>query len=136
MTLRKSYPMRTLVNSNLTIAGSFIPNGSSAITTKYGSGFSVVRTSTGLYTVTLDVPFTNFVSIVVSGQFASAEADAHQFLVGGISITSKTFAIKHVTSADVSTTDLAAGDISASGTANKINFICVVATSDVPGAGI
>lgn len=136
MTLRKTYPARMAGAAHRIIAGSFIPNGSSTISTKYGYGFSVAYTATGTYTVTLDAPFSNYVSIVVTGQFATSEADSHQFLVGTCSVTNKTFVIKHVTSTDVSTTDLAAADISTSGTANKINFICIVAQSDIPGAGV
>lgn len=128
--------VRGLVNSNLVIVGSFIPNGAGAIATKYGRGFTVARTSAGLWTVTLQVPFTNFVSIVAGGQWASANADAHQYTIGDISIANKTFAIKHLASADVSTTNWVATDISTSGTANKVNFVCHVAMSKVPGAGI
>lgn len=138
MTARKSY-RAAFSSSNLEfIVGSFIPNGASTIATKYGVGFSVAWLSTGAWTVTLDDVFADFVSITVTGQFATSNADAHQFLVGDISRTSTTrsFVIKHVTAADVSTTDLAAADISTSGTANKINFICAVATADVPGAGV
>lgn len=119
------------------VAGSFIPDGTNNPTTKYGTGFSVVWTSTGVWTVTItDTAFANYVSIVVTGQYATAENDAHQFLVGGISTSARTFAIKHVGSADVANTDLAAANIATSGTANKINFIVVIAESDVIGAGV
>lgn len=118
------------------IAGSFIPNNASDPATTYGTGFTVTRTGTGVWKVTLSEAFADFVSIVVTGQYASAEADAHQFLVGDISITNKTFEIKHVGSADVSGTDLAAADITASTTARKVNFMCVVAQMDIPGAGV
>lgn len=136
MTIHKTFKLNSSGNGYRVVAGSFIPNGSSAIATKYGFGYSVSRTGVGVYRVTIDAPFSNFVSIVATGQFASSEADGHQFLIGDISITSKTFVIKHVSSTDVSSTDLAAADISTSGTANKVNFICVVAQSDVPGAGV
>jgi hypothetical protein len=56
--------------------------------------------------------------------------------VGDCSITARTFQIKHLTSADTTTADLAAADITTSGIANKVHFICVVAESDIPGAGV
>ena len=141
MTIRAKRYAKTAGAAQTIIAGSFIPNGSSAISTTrgtglFGFGFTVARTGTGKYKVTLDRSFANFVSIVVGGQFASADGNAHQFLVGDQSVTNKTFEIMHLTSADVSTTNLAAADISTSGTANKVHFICVVADSDVPGAGV
>jgi hypothetical protein len=118
------------------IAGSFVPDTANDPTTVYGRGFTVTRSGSGEWTVTLDKKFENFISIVVTGQLASSNADAHQYLVGDISVANRTFEIKHVTAADVSTTDLAAADVATSGTANKVNFICVVATSDVAGAGV
>lgn len=118
------------------VAGSFIPAGAGAIVTKYGTGFTVARAGVGLYTVTLDSPFAWIVCAQLQGQWATAEADAHQLLLGDMSGPSRTFQIKHVASTDVATADLAAADIATAGTANRIHFLVIVAESDVPGAGI
>lgn len=136
MTIRKTYTAKASGNCQRWIAGSFIPNGSGTISTKYGHGFTVARSAAGTYTVTLDAPFAQFVSITANCQFATADTDGHQVTVGTTSVSGKTFVIRHLASTDVSATDIAATDISTSGTANKIHFLCVVADSDVPGAGV
>lgn len=135
--MRKGYKLETTGIGHRLIPGSFIPDGSTtAITTKYGTGYTVTRTGTGKYKVVLDQSFANFVSITLTPQFASSNDDGHQLQVGDISITNRSFEIIHLTSTNVATNDIAVGDISTSGTANKINFLVVVALSDIPGAGV
>lgn len=136
MTILKQRNVTSPGVNHVLIAGSFIPNGSGAIATQYGRGFSVTRTSTGLYKVTLSQSFANFVSIVVTGQFASNITATHVFTVGGISIANKTFEILHLEAADTGADEPKVADISTSTTVNKINFMCVVALSDIPGAGV
>jgi hypothetical protein len=118
------------------IHGSFIPNGSSAIATTYGVGFSVAWTSTGVWTVTLEEGFADFLNIQLTGQWATADTRDHFLRVGGISVANKTFAIVHRDSADASATAPALANIATSGTANKIHFVVTVAQQDVPGAGV
>ena len=118
------------------VAGSFIPAGAGPIVTKYGTGFTVARAAQGVYTVTLDAPFAWVVCAHLTGQWATAEGDAHQLLLGDMFGPNRTFQIKHLASTDVSTTDLAAAEIVTAGTANRIHFLVIVAESDVPGAGI
>lgn len=50
-----TYPLPSLNTKSVRVAGSFAPNGSSALvaTSTYGRGFTVARTSQGLFTVTL-----------------------------------------------------------------------------------
>jgi hypothetical protein len=133
---RQGYHATFTGNCQRVVAGSFIPAGTGPIVTKYGTGFTVARAGVGLYTVTLDAPFAWIVAVLLNGQFAGAEADAHQFLLGDVNLANRTFQIKHVGSADVSGTDLAAADIATSGLLNRIHFLAIVAESDVPGAGI
>lgn len=62
---RSFFPTRTRNSGEVTIRGRFKPNGSSAITntrnsTIYGNGFSVARTNTGLFTLTLNGKFGTF----------------------------------------------------------------------------
>jgi hypothetical protein len=136
MTIRKLHKLTSPGIGYCVVAGSFIPAGTGAIVTKFGTGFSVARTGVGRYRVTLDQPFADFVSLVVGAQFASANNDGHQVTPGDISIVNRTFEIQHLSSTDVSATDIAAADIATSGTANKVHFIAVIALSDVPGAGV
>lgn len=118
------------------IRGSFIPNGSGAVGTVYGAGFTVSRTGVGTFLVTLDDPFADFLKVSANVQVASADTTVRDVRIGDISITNKTFVIKHLASADTTTTHPVAADISTSGTANKIHFECVVITEDIPGSGI
>ena len=48
--------VRAIGKGRVMVAGSFVPNGSSAIdnTKNQGKGWSVAYTSTGLYTITFD----------------------------------------------------------------------------------
>lgn len=118
------------------ICGSFIPNGASAVATVYGVGFSVARANTGVWTVTLEEGFADFVSIDVGVQVATADTQARLVRVGDQSVANKTFDIVHLAGAAVQTNHPVAADISTSGVANKIHFRCVVAKQDVPGAGV
>lgn len=75
--------------------GSFAPNGSSAVdpTSIRGAGFSVVRTSTGLFTVTLDKAYTGLISALCALQTAAASRLALRF--GAIDVvTAKTVVLR------------------------------------------
>jgi hypothetical protein len=134
--LKQWFTARIAGTGHRIIAGSFIPNGTGLITSLFGVGFTVTRQGVGTYRVTLNDPFSDFVAVGATGKFASNEATKHSFAVGDQSITGKWFEIVHQASADVSGTNLAAADITASGVVNKVNFIAVVARSDVIGAGV
>lgn len=129
-------PIYTHGKTHRVIAGSFIPNGTGAISTTYGTGFTVARADVGEYTVTLDEPFADFVYLDAGGQFATADADVHDFRIGDISVANKTFQIVHLYSDDTTTDHPAAADIAASGTANKVHFVAIVALEDIPGSGV
>lgn len=118
------------------IHGSFIPNGSDPIATQYGVGYSVARVGAGVYRVTLEEGFADFVSITPGIQVATADTQARLVRIGDQSVANKTFEIVHIAGAAVQTNHPVAADISTSGVANKIHFRCVVAKQDVPGAGV
>lgn len=105
------------------IAGSFATNGSSApaSTSVIGTGFSVARSNTGLYTVTLTVPVVDVVSMNVS----RTESTAGTFLVSPTSYVSasRTFTIRTTTPAAPDT----ASNVAAA-THNKIHFTLIVKT--------
>lgn len=99
------------------IRGSFCPNGSSAPTVLYGVGYTVVRTSTGVWTVTLDEGFADFIDIQVSSQLATATLTPALVRVGGISTTNKTFAIVNATRTGTYQVSTTLADVSAASSA-------------------
>lgn len=88
------------------IAGSFRPNGSSAVATTAGIGFSVVRTSAGLFTVTLSDSYPGILSGHCSLQLASGDDKVVQF--GSIDVsTAKTVEIRVWDISDAAVADIA-----------------------------
>lgn len=109
------------------IAGTFYPNGSSAIDSTKNTGtagWSVAYTSTGLYTVTLDRKWLYICSKHVHVQYHAATAQTVQF--GDISLSAGTIIIRNIdTSATVQ-------DIAANAN-NSISFSVVVSNDTVTG---
>jgi hypothetical protein len=106
------------------IVGSFRPNGSSAVSSTYylGDGWSVARTSQGLFTLTLSNPLISVVSVVASLQLSTAAARFLQ--VGDISNSNKTVLIRVVDgSGNVQ-------DVSSDAN-NRIDFVIVTKTRTV-----
>jgi hypothetical protein len=138
ITMRKTSVLRTPAVKTVQIDGSFLPNGSSAVSTTYGFGFSVARTDVGVFRVTLDQPFTQFVRVFAD--ISIDDVNAHDVIPSGLTVptgsTRGYFDLTHVTAADVSTTDLAAADITASGALRRIHFSVVIAQGDIPGNGV
>ncbi len=85
--------MQSMNRGTILIAGSFQPNGSSAIslTTVNGHGFAPTRTGTGAYLVTLEDVYVDFVSIMC--QLSAAALANNKVRIGSIDIASKTFEI-------------------------------------------
>lgn len=102
------------------IAGSFAPNGSSAIdaTTRLGLGFTVAYTSTGLYTITFTDSFSHLLSATATSQLTTG---ADTFLqVGVYSASAKTLQIRCYTGGSLA--DHGAG---------RIHFNCLFQDSGV-----
>ena len=70
------------------IAGTFKPNGSSAIdnTANAGTGFTVERTGTGQYTVTLDESYPGLISAQATAAL-NAAADTYMQITGAHDVT-------------------------------------------------
>lgn len=119
------------------ITGSFFPDGTNAPNI-LGMGFEVAHAGTGLWTVTIEIPFNNFVSLWA---FKSTD-ETNNYLLNALALTVPTstargsFQILHKASADVSTTNYAAADITASGLLRRIHFGVELALADVPGNGV
>jgi hypothetical protein len=135
MAYSKTYTPKVTSAAQRVISGSFAPDGANAPTTVKGDGFTVAWSATGIHLITVEQPVVDFVSIVPSLQIASADGSTHQVTVGAVSASGRTFQICHKAAADEAATEAALADLTAAAT-TRINFVCVVAESDVPGAAV
>lgn len=106
------------------IAGSFAPNGSSAVdaTSNQGTGWTVARGGTGSFTVTLDSKYPGIVSATATLAL-NAVADS-KLQLGAIDVSSaKTVVINNITGAT-------AADIAANAN-NRIHFCLVLRNTDL-----
>lgn len=125
MAARNTTGLLSLVRDCVVIMGSFAPNGSSAVSasSRKGLGWSVARTSAGVFTITFSDKFADMVSAVATLQKATA---ADQYVqVGTYTAASKTLVINVW---DVSGT--AVDDIAADAN-NRINFVVCFRNSSV-----
>ena len=91
---RHRYPMENLGENRVRIGGRFFPNGSSALVAADNigtTGWTVARTSTGLFTVTLDDVWQYFMDKSCSLSEATATDKIAKF--GAESTSSKTIVI-------------------------------------------
>ncbi len=119
MAARNLFPLRTLVRELIPITGTFLPNSSSAVaaSSRKGLGWSVVRTSAGLFTVTLTDAFNDVVSVDVQLQLATAD---DKFCVVGTIVLTGTTPVFQIRVIDISTATVA--DVAANA-GNRIHFI-------------
>ena len=117
-------PVRVGGQDRVMVAGSFAPNGSSAIdaTKTYGKGFTAAYTTTGTFTVTLTDVYGQLDSATATLQLATA---ADQIaMIGAYTAASKTIII-YVW--DIS--DAALSDNVTANTNNRINFCLIFRNS-------
>lgn len=114
----------TLDQGLVLLQGSFAPAGSGAPTTVKGKGFSVARTSTGLFTLTLQDKYAHLIAGLVTLQLASGGDQIVQ--LGSVDVSSaRTVQIRVW---DIS--GAAVADISADAN-NRINFCLLLKNSTV-----
>jgi len=128
-----NFEARVPHNKSVIVSGSFLPNGSSAVATTYGAiGWTVARQSAGVFRITFTRQFNNFISVVVGLTTDQTTAD-QQLHVGNYTLPTATangyFDITYRLAA-------VATDITASAALRRINFVAVLAESDVPGNGV
>jgi hypothetical protein len=115
-----NFPLGIVGYNRTIIEGTFFPNGSSAVanTSNKGKGWTVARTSQGLFTITLvDKPVAQIDFAIATLQLASAAATLVQ--IGVVSPTAGTIQIRNIdTSAGVQ-------DIAANAN-NAISFMIIV----------
>ncbi len=130
---QQKFELYTPHAKSLRVAGSFLPNGSSAITTTYGAvGWRVARTGVGVFRVTFTFPFAAFISVTTGLTIDATTADQQLITSALTAPTSSADGFFDITYR-LGTT---ATDITASGVLRRINFDAVIALSDVPGNGV
>lgn len=117
MANRLVHKLRALTRDIVLVHGSFAPNGSSAVSSasNKGKGWSVARTSAGLFTITFENPYADLVSFTQTLQLASGDDKVLQ--AGAYSASNKTITIRVW---DIS--GAAVADISANAD-NRIHFV-------------
>jgi hypothetical protein len=98
------------------IAGSWAPDTANAVTAIRGKGFTVARTSAGLFTITLDKVYNLLFSATATVQMAAATDISAQ--IGNVVLASKTVEVRTVVVATA--TDIAAD------ANNRVNFVLVL----------
>lgn len=118
----QSFELRSRSDRAVVIAGSFAPNGSSAVSasSREGCGFTVARTSAGLFTITLADKFTALISATATTQLATAADMTAQ--VGDVDLSAKTIQVRTLVGA--TETDIAAD------AGNRVNFVLVLNSSN------
>lgn len=92
-----TYPLSSLNTKSIRLSGSFAPNGSSALvaTSTFGRGFTIARTSQGLFTITLAEKYVRLRCATISIQKVSAGIGFVQ--LGAVDVSSaKTIQIRIV----------------------------------------
>lgn len=108
------------------LAGSFAPNGSSAVSSasNLGHGWSVARTSAGLFTITLEDAYVSLLSATATLQLATADDKLAQ--IGSCDVVSaKTVQIRIWDISDAAVADVAAN------ANNRVNFVLCLKNSTV-----
>lgn len=115
-------PAKHIGKNRFTLAGSFLPNGSSALAAAgiLGAGFTVVRTSAGLFTITLAETWMRLLAGKLTLQTAAASAVQLQFGTTDVS-SAKTIQIRAVGPTAAGDTTPVVTDI-ASNANNRIHF--------------
>lgn len=123
MAARNFAQMQALTRDLVLIPGSFAPNGSGAVsaTSRKGLGWSVARTSAGLFTVTFTDKYAELIAFNPTLQLATP---GDQTVHAGVYVA----ASKTITINVWDASDAAAADIAADAN-NRINFLAVFRNS-------
>lgn len=114
MASRLFHRIQTLTREVVEIAGSFAPAGTGAPTAVRGHGFTVARTSAGLFTITFESKFPSYIHADAGLQLASGDDKFAQ--VGAVDLAARTMQVRIW---DIS--GAAVADVSADAN-NRVNF--------------
>ena len=120
-------PIRALGKRFVIVAGSFAPNGDSAIaaTSNKGKGFTVAYTSTGLYTITFTDKWTDLVSFTVTKQVATGDDTFLQ--AGTYDASARTITIRNWDVSQPGVLDIAAN------ANNRVHFCAIFRNTSIAG---
>lgn len=124
MAARMFRDVQGLVNGLKIIAGSFGPDTANAPTKVRGKGFTVARTSAGLFTVTLDDKYYELEAASLTLQLASGDDKVLQ--LGSVDLSAKTIQIRVWDISGAAVADIAINDN------NRINFVLFLKNSSAP----
>lgn len=126
---RNTAPVAAINRGVVVIAGSFAPNGSSAVAASSvkGRGFTVARSNTGLFVVTFTDKWKELLSATGGIQLASAGDQVLQF--GDYDASASTIEIRVWDISGPGVADIAAD------TNNRINFCFVFQASNLESRG-
>lgn len=122
---RLKEPSQTTQLKEVRLPGSFAPNGGSAVaaSSNRGAGFSVVRTSQGLFTLTFDEDFAQYRLVSASGTLQHVTAIARWVQFGTYSQSARTLQVR-VVDGSGNVQDVTADADS------RVNFVLVFAKGD------
>lgn len=125
MAAKNTYQLRGLRGGQVVVNGSFAPNGSSALvaTSNQGRGFTVARTSAGLFTITFADKYANLISFTHGLQLAAGDDKVTQG--GTYTAASKTLTLRVWDVSAAAETDVAAN------ANNRIHFQVIFDNSAV-----
>lgn len=129
MASRNTFRPRTLNPEAVCIMGSFAPNGSSAVaaSSRKGRGWTVARTSTGLFTVTFTDKFNALLSATATLQLATPDDKAAQ--IGTWTASTKALQILVFDASAAAVADVAAD------ANDRINFVAWFMNSSLAALG-
>lgn len=122
MAVHLNFPIKSPNKDTVEIVGSFAPDTANPPTTLYGKGFTVARSSQGVYTLTFDRVYPKLISAIATIQLASATARFAQ--IGTYTAAAGTLVISNL---DATGT---AQDIAANAN-NRVNFRAVFSLSSI-----
>lgn len=130
-------PLRHVAKYQNIISGRFVPDGTDDPTLLFGAGFTVEHTDTGIWTVTLseDLHFASFNSILLTGQYENDDVALHALQLGEVDPAARSFEVLHFAAADTAAAEPVLADLTANGTAVCIHFMASLCYEDIPGSG-
>lgn len=119
MAAHNQYQLKALLGGYVVVPGSFAPNAGSAIvaTSNKGKGWTVARTSAGLFTITFDAKYVDLIYFDAGLQLAVGDDKYCQ--PGTYTAASKTMTVRVWDISGAAETDVAAN------ANNRINFLAV-----------
>ncbi len=125
MANRMEEPIRALGKRYVIVAGSFAPNGASAISaaSNKGKGFTAARTDVGAYLITFTDKWTDLVSVTFTQQRAAVADGVPQ--AGTYDASAKTLVVTNLVGA--TPTEIAAN------ANNRIHFLAIFRNTSITG---